>query len=80
MAAETSWSLKHLKLNKCCIHFEDVSQSLLKVTEKLLKRFVACREKLAKLQDQKSVTIRTCLLAEMGPPFNYTPPPIDESF
>jgi hypothetical protein len=53
MAAETSWSLKHLKLNKCCIHFEDVSQSILKVTEKHLKRFVACCEKLAKLKGQK---------------------------
>ena len=75
MAAETSWSLKHLKLNKFCIHFEDVSQSLLKVTDKRLKRFFACCEKLAKLKDQKSVTIRTCLLAKMGPPLIYTPPP-----
>ena len=70
MATETSWSLKHLELNKRCIHFEDVSQSFLKVTEKRLERFVACREKLAKLKDRKSVTIRTCLLAKMGHSFN----------
>ena len=33
MAAETSCSFKHLKLNKCFIHFDNVSQPLIKVTE-----------------------------------------------
>jgi hypothetical protein len=81
MAAETSCSLKHLKLNKCFIHFEDVSQSLLKVTEKQLKRFVACHERWTKLKGEKSVAIcTTCSTNEDGP-FHllshsiYCPPP-----
>jgi hypothetical protein len=57
------WIKKYGRRNKlltqafkieCFIHFEDVSQSLLKVTEKRLKRFIACHERSAKLEGQKS--------------------------
>ncbi len=53
MAAEKSCPLKHLKLNKCFIHFDDVSQSLTKITEAHLKKFVACRPRWAELEGQK---------------------------
>ena len=58
MAAEICCSLKHLKLNKCFIHFDDVSQPLVKVTETRLNKFIACRERWAKLEGQKSEICR----------------------
>ena len=58
MAAEICCSLKHLKLNKCFIHFDDVWQPLVKVTETRLNKFIACRERWAKLEGQKSEICR----------------------
>jgi hypothetical protein len=74
MAAETSCS-QQLKLNKYFIHFEDVSQSLLKVTEKCLKIFVACHERWVKLEGQKSVAIHTTFFTNKDGPFYLMSPP-----
>ncbi len=59
MAAEKSCPLKHLKLNKCFIHFDDVSQSLTKITEARLKKFVACRARWAELGQKSDICRQT---------------------
>ena len=44
----------NLKLHKCFIHFDDVSQSLTQVTDKRLSKFISCRKRWVKLEGEKS--------------------------
>ena len=43
-----------LKLGKCFIHFDDVSQSLTQVTNQRLLKFISCRKRWVKLEGEKS--------------------------
>ena len=54
MADETNCSLMHLKLNKSFIHFDNVLQPLVKITQTHLKKFSACRKRLAKFEGLRS--------------------------
>ena len=44
----------NVKLHKCFIHFDDVSQSLTQVTNQRLLKFISCRKRWVKLEGKKS--------------------------
>ena len=46
--------IKNLKSCKCFIHFDDVSQSLTQVTSQHLLKFISCRKRWIKLENEKS--------------------------
>ena len=50
--------IKNLKLCKCFIHFDDVSQSLTQVTDQRLSKFISCRKRWVKLEGEKSEICR----------------------